>query len=238
MKKVKVAALADTHVGEHSRGEFAPLFKDISEKADVLLLCGDLTDEGLLEEAQVLLEELQSCTIPIGAVLGNHDFASDNALEIRKMLMQGKVKLLDEEPFELGDVGFAGVKGFAGGFDNHILGPFGEKAIKDFVYEAVNESLKLEEVLSKLSNQKKVVALHYAPIKQTIEGEPAEIFPFLGCSRLVEPINRFNVTAVFHGHAHSGSYEGKTEHNIPVYNCSMPVMSKLDQEKPYALVEF
>lgn len=169
--------------------------------------------------------------IPVGAVLGNHDYASDNAHKIREILIQAGVKMLDEQPFNLKGVGFAG------GFNNHILGPFGEKAIKDFVYEAVNESLKLEELLSRLQSDKKVVALHYAPITQTVEGEPKEIFPFLGCSRLVEPINRFNVTAVFHGHAHLGSPEGKTDHNIPVYNVSMAVRTKVNPKRPYLLTE-
>jgi Icc-related predicted phosphoesterase len=237
MSAVRVAALADLHVKEHSQGELIPVFNEISEKADVMILCGDLTDEGLVEEAEVLINELQSCTIPIGAVLGNHDFASDNALEIRKMLIQAGVKMLDEEPFDIKGVGFAGVKGFGGGFDNHILGPFGEKAIKDFVFEAVNESLRLEEMLSKLQSDKKVVALHYSPIPQTVEGEPKEIYPFLGCSRLVEPVNRFSVTAVFHGHAHYGSPEGMTDHKIPVYNVSIPVLQKTGTKKPYRIVE-
>jgi Icc-related predicted phosphoesterase len=233
--KTTIAAIGDLHVKETTIATYRDIFREISDKADVLVLCGDLTDYGLPNEAEILAEELTHLSVPVVGVLGNHDYQSNQHDEVKKILQKGMF-VLENEPTIINNIGFAGVKGFGGGFDNFALGSWGEKEIKDFVQEAINEALTLEVQLQKLETEKKVVALHYSPIRDTVVGEPEEIFPFLGSSRLVNPINWFGATAVFHGHAHKGTYESKTQSNIPVYNCSKEVVEKT-LGRPYALIE-
>lgn len=235
-KKVKIAAMADLHMHKLVAGIFKETFTEISEKADILVLCGDLTDHGHKEEAELLLEDLTFCKIPVVGVLGNHDFEAGESEEVKRILSKGMF-ILDEESVEIKGVGFAGVKGFGGGFDTHMLGRFGEKGMKNFVQEVIDETLKLEASLGKLRTDKKIVALHYSPIRQTCIGEPEEIFPFLGSSRLAEPIDNFKVTAVFHGHSHYGSPEGKTITGIPVYNVALKVLSTLKENNRYKIIE-
>jgi uncharacterized protein len=235
---LRVAALGDLHIHENSPDTMQALFERISQEADILVLCGDLTHLGLPVEAERLVTQLRACRVPVVAVLGNHDYQSGQADEVKKILRAAKMTVLDEnETFQLNDVGFAGVKGFGGGFDKHMLTPFGEDAIKHFVTEAVNESLKLEVALKALDSEKTVVVLHYAPVPATVVGEPPEIFPFLGSSRLAETIDHFDVNAVFHGHAHHGTYEGKTTKGTPVYNCCYQLLQKVSPERPFALIE-
>jgi Icc-related predicted phosphoesterase len=235
---VRIAAIGDLHVHQNSSETLQGLFEKVSANADVLVLCGDLTHLGLPQEAERLAADLRACRVPVVAVLGNHDYQSGSVDQVKTILRSGKVILLDEaQTFELRGVGFAGAKGFGGGFDKHMLAPFGEEAIKHFVTEAVNESLKLENALSSLRTDKAVVVLHYSPIAATVVGEPPEIFPFLGSSRLAETIDHFDVNAIFHGHAHLGSCEGKTTKGIPVYNCCMQLRERANPAEPYALVE-
>jgi Icc-related predicted phosphoesterase len=235
--RLRIAAIGDLHVSKSSQGTFQPLFAQISGAADVLLLCGDFTDYGLPDEARVLVRELTAAMkIPVIAVLGNHDYEGGKANEIRQILIDGGVTVLDGEATELHGVGFAGVKGFAGGFGRGALGPWGERAIKAFVQEAVDEALKLEAALARLRTQKRVALLHYSPIRGTVEGEPPEIFAYLGSSRLEEPINRYRVSAVFHGHAHRGSAEGRTSTGIPVHNVSMPLLTRVNPNRPPFLI--
>ena len=235
---LRVAAVGDLHVHQNSPDSLQALFDKISQAADVLVLCGDLTHLGLPQEAEKLVSDRRACRIPVVAVLGNHDYQSGQQEEVKKVLRAGKITVLEEtETFELNGVGFAGAKGFGGGFDKHMLTPFGEESIKHFVTEAVNESLRLEISLNSLRTEKTVVVLHYSPIAGTVMGEPPEIFPFLGSSRLAETIDHFDVNVVFHGHAHHGSYEGKTTKGIPVYNCCMQLMKLANPEQPFALVE-
>ena len=237
-EKVRIAAVGDIHCGRTSHGNLQPLFEQITESADVLLLCGDLTDYGLPEEVQVLTKELATTRIPTLAVFGNHDCESDKQDELRQMLCDAGITILDGEACEIQGIGFAGVKGFAGGFGRGALGAWGEETIKRFVHEAVDEALKLESALAKLRTEQRVVLLHYSPIRATVEGEPLEIFPFLGSSRLEEPLNRYSVTAVFHGHAHAGTPEGRTSKDIPVYNVAMPLLKKtFPEQSPFRLVE-
>jgi Icc-related predicted phosphoesterase len=235
---LRVAAVGDLHVHQNSNESLQSLFENISEKADVLAMCGDLTQLGLPAEAKKLAQDLRACHIPVVAVLGNHDYQSGHAEEVKKVLRAAKVTILEEtETFQMNGVGFAGAKGFGGGFDKHMLAPFGEESIKHFVNEAVSESLRLEVALNSLRTEKVVVVLHYSPIAATVVGEPPEIFPFLGSSRLAETIDHFDVNAVFHGHAHHGTYEGKTMKGTPVYNCCLQLVQKIKPEQPYALVE-
>ena len=236
---VRLAAVGDLHYGKASRGMLQPLFAALTRlDADILILCGDLTDYGLPEEAAELARELVSgVKIPMVGVLGNHDFESGASVEISQVLSEAGVRLLDGETVEVHGIGFAGVKGFAGGFGRGALGPWGEDAIKRFVQEAVAEALKLESALARLRTLTRVAILHYAPIADTVAGEPREIYPWLGCSRLEEPLSRYEVTAVFHGHAHHGTAEGKTLNGTPVYNVSLPLLLAADPELPLRVLD-
>ena len=236
---LRVAAIGDIHVSKHSQGAFQPLFTHITSNADVLVLCGDFTDYGLPDEARILARELTAgVKIPVIAVLGNHDYEGGKQGEIRQILADAGVAVLDGEATEIEGVGFAGVKGFCGGFGRGALGPWGEQSIKRFVQEAVDESMKLEAALARLRTDRRIALMHYAPIRATVEGEPPEIYPYLGSSRLEEPINRYRVTAVFHGHAHRGSPEGRTSTGIPVYNVAMPLLTRINPDRPpYLIVE-
>jgi Icc-related predicted phosphoesterase len=229
---VRLAALADIHFDKTTVGTLQSLLGPISPSADVLLLGGDLTNYGLPEEAHLLARELTTVKIPIVAVLGNHDHHSGKADEVMSILREVGVTVLDGDACEVDGVGFAGVKGFAGGFDHRLLAPWGEDVVKQFVHESLHETLKLESALAKLRTSRRIALLHYAPIRATVEGEPLEIFPFLGSSRLEEPLNRYGVTAVFHGHAHHGTFEGKTRAGVPVYNVAMPLLRQTFPGQP------
>ena len=232
-KIVRVAAVGDVHCGKGSQGQFQPLFTRVAESADVLVLCGDLTDYGLPDEARVLVRELSAAVkVPTIAVFGNHDLESGHAAEITSILTEAGVRLLDGDGVEIQGVGFAGVKGFAGGFGARALQSWGEEVLKRFVREAVEEALKLESGLSRLTTEQRVAVLHYAPIRATVATEPEEIIPFLGSSRLEEPCNRYHVAAVVHGHSHGGAPEGQTTTGIPVYNVAMPVLKREFPERP------
>lgn len=224
MTTVRIAAVGDVHVTKGSAGALQPLLVPLNDVADVLVLCGDLTDYGLAEEAHVLMRELAVVKIPIVAVLGNHDYECGRADEVRRILCDGGVKVLDGEACEIHGVGFAGVKGFCGGFGRATLGAWGERAVKAFVQEALDEAMRLESALARLRTQRKVAVLHYAPIAGTVEGEPLEIYPFLGTSRLEGPLNRYPVDIVLHGHAHRGAPEGRTVGGTPVYNVALPLL--------------
>jgi Icc-related predicted phosphoesterase len=235
---VRIAAMGDVHCGKSSQGALQQLFAQVSNEADVLVLCGDLTDYGLAEEARVLAKELSAAIrIPTIAVLGNHDFEASHEQEIRSILTDAGIIMLDGETHEVHGIGFAGVRGFCGGFGRGALGPWGESVIKAFVNEAVTEALKLESALARLRTKERIVVMHYAPVRGTVEGEPYEIFPFLGSSRFEEPINRYAVRAVFHGHAHNGKLESATASGTPVYNVAVPLLRKqLPDRPPYRVI--
>ena len=235
-KPVRVAALGDLHCTRNSVGKFQPLLSQVSESGDMLLLAGDLTDTGLPDEARVLARELSALRVPGVAVFGNHDYESGRHDEVAHILADSGLTVLDGEACEIHGIGIAGVKGFAGGFGTAALGPWGEPTIKQFVHEAVNEALKLEASLARLRSKKQIVLLHYSPVRQTVEGEPPEIFPFVGSSRLEEPITRFPVSMVVHGHAHRGRYEGRTKNDVPVYNVSLPLLTRTFPDRPPFLV--
>lgn len=235
---VRLAAVADLHCSKSSASTWQPLFAKIADRADILLLAGDLTDYGLPEEASALVQELRSALrIPMIAVLGNHDYESGKQEEVRQILSDGGIRVLDGTACEVHGIGFAGIKGFAGGFDRHILEPWGEASIKHLVKEAIDEALKLETALARLRTPQRVVLMHYAPIRATVEGEPAEIFPFLGCSRLAEPLDRYPVSVVFHGHAHHGQPEGRTRHGVRVLNVAQALLQRSYPDRPPFHVE-
>lgn len=231
--RIRIAAVGDLHVRRAAQGTLQPVLAPLNDAADVLVLCGDLTDYGLAEEAQVLARELTTFVrIPIVAVLGNHDYEAGAPQEVHRILADAGAQVLDGDACEIHGVGFAGAKGFVGGFGRATLGSWGESSIKRFVQEAIDESLKLEAALARLRTTRRVAVLHYAPVSATLEGEPLEIFPFLGTGRLEEPLNRYPVDVVFHGHAHSGSPEGRTATGTPVYNVAMPLLRRLAPDKP------
>jgi Icc-related predicted phosphoesterase len=240
-KKTRIAAVADIHVKETDKGKWVNCFKEASQRADVLLICGDLTDTGDEVEAQVLAEELKSCTIPVIGVLGNHDYEKGRHKLIRQIVQNENVHILNGESIVIADVGFAGVKGFGGGFDSHMLSMFGEGAMKAFVQEAVDEALHLDRALARLDaehpNIKKIAVLHYSPIKATVVGEPEAIFPFLGCSRLAEPLSRRGVIAAFHGHAHVGTLEGEAAGGVKVFNVAKPILLNAGYTLPFYMFE-
>src|SRR5262245_25044588 len=235
---MRIAALADLHCSKNSVDALQPVLASLPDRPDVVVLCRDLTDYGLPDEARLLAKALASVRIPILGVLGNHDVEAGKGVEIADILREVGVDLLDGDAREIQGVGFVGVKGFAGGFGAHALGPWGEDIIKRFVHEAVDEALKLESALARLRTDRRVALLHYSPVRATVEGEPLEILPFLGSSRLEEPLSRYPVNVVFHGHAHRGELEGRTANDVPVYNVAMPLLAaRFPGQPPVCLVD-
>jgi Icc-related predicted phosphoesterase len=234
----RLAATGDLHCRADQHGRFRETIKAINGEAEGLVIAGDLTDHGMLEEAQVLAEQLTALRVPCTAVLGNHDFEGGVARDIVRVMSEVKVRVLDGD-YAVFDhrLGIAGVKGLAGGFDRAMLQAFGEPAIKAFVQEAVNEGLKLEAALAQLDIEKRIVLMHYAPIPVTVTGEDPAIQAFLGTTRLLSPCESFGARAVLHGHAHHGGLEGATPKGIPVYNVAMPVLRRHFGDKRFRVIE-
>ena len=244
--KLRIAAISDIHVRETSRDAYQAMFAEMAEKSDILLLCGDLTDLGLLTEAEILVKELGAYPKPKIAVLGNHDYEGNNQNEIVKILQTHNVYVVHGVDYIFDKdgkkYGFTGVKGFGGGFRPSMWGRFGEPEQKAFYDAIAGETQQLENGLNRLMRtaglEKLFVLLHFSPIRETLHGELQELYAFLGSSRLEEVIDRYPVTAVFHGHAHFGYPSGKTDKGIFVYNVALPVMQKINPKQPYAIVEF
>ncbi|MFN7134017.1 MAG: metallophosphoesterase [Myxococcales bacterium] len=238
LKRYRIAAVGDLHCRVDRPDRLRRAFTYVHEEADLMLLAGDLTDHGTEEEATLLAEELATVRIPKIAVLGNHDWESGKAAEVTKILCKAGIRVLDGDVYvHEGQLGIAGIKGFAGGFGNATLEPWGEEILKKFVYEAVNESLRLEMALARIKTiERRIALMHYAPVRGTIEGENPEIAPFLGCSRLADPLNKYSALAIVHGHAHKGTLKGATNRGVPVYNCAMPVL-KDTLDKRYFVFE-
>jgi Icc-related predicted phosphoesterase len=180
-----------------------------------------------------LLNSLVRLRLPIVAVLGNHDYESGSEADLIRMMTNEGIKLLDGTAYERDGIGFAGTKGFPGGFGRGALTAFGEVEVKAFVQAAIDEAMKLEKAMSQLRTEKRVVVLHYAPVVETVRGESPEIFPYMGSSRLAEVIDRHGADLIFHGHAHHGAPEGKTTAGIPVHNVALPI---LQSQTPPAVV--
>jgi Icc-related predicted phosphoesterase len=233
---MRIAAIGDLHCRVNSAGAIRPLLDGVEEAADVLLLAGDLTDTGLADEIEVLHEELKDIDLPILAVLGNHDHESDNAEALTRMLASIGITVLDGTVCEIGEVGFVGTKGFCGGFGRYFVQPYGERALKTFINGSIDEAVRLENAVAKLDCPHRVAVLHYAPVSETLAGEPPELHAFLGCDRLANALDRHGVDLVVHGHAHHGSPEGKTAKGIPVYNVCRFVLQRAGRP-PYAVFE-
>jgi Icc-related predicted phosphoesterase len=230
---VRLGAVADLHYTKAAQGTLQPLFEQAGRLADVLLLGGDLTDFGLPDEAHALAQDLKAALkIPVVAVLGNHDYEAGKAAKVIEILRESGVTVLDGDAVEIRGVGIGGAKGFLGGFGRGTLEAWGEPAVKAVVQATMDEVLKLEKALARLRTPQRVALLHYAPIRATVEGEPVEIHAFMGCGRFEEPLNRYGVHAVFHGHAHRGAAEGTTSNGIPVYNVALPLLRRERPDGP------
>jgi Icc-related predicted phosphoesterase len=229
---MRIAATADLHFSPQRSAALQEQLNMVRNDADVLLLAGDLTNFGRPDEMEPLLNAIVRLRVPTIAVLGNHDYESGKSAELMQMMVQESIKVLDGSAYERDGVGFAGTKGFVGGFGRGLLTAFGEPEVKEFVRASIDEALKLERAMSQLRTPKRVVVLHYAPIAATVQGESPEIFPFLGSSRLAEVIDRHGADLVVHGHAHNGTLEGHTTAGIPVYNVAITL---LQQQNPPAV---
>jgi Icc-related predicted phosphoesterase len=233
-RKVRIAAVGDFHCGEEDAGRYRELFARANDEADVLVLAGDLTRRGTPAEMRVVCGELADVKIPILGVLGNHDHEAGEVAAVTAILRDRGVHLLETEPFELwGQVGFAGAKGYMGGFGRWTLTAFGEQDTKTFVGRTLEEVQRLEFGLRRLATPIRVAVLHYAPTLETVVGEPEQIFPFLGNDRLAEPLDRFGVAVAFHGHAHHGTFRGATPGGVPVFNVSHALLRKDDVGEMY-----
>jgi len=234
---MRIAAVGDLHCRADTRRNIAVALRGVDQEADVLLLAGDLTDHGTPEEASWLAEELSQIEMEKCAVLGNHDFEGGEDVAVRRILSESGVHVLDGDPWVLNDLGVAGVKGFAGGFEQSQLQRFGEHEIKAFVDACIAEELKLEKALFQLRTRHRVALLHYSPCRQTLEGEPLEIFPFLGATRLSGPIDQLRPNLAIHGHAHRGTLRGSTRGGVPVVNVALPVLRRLEKPLGYLTLD-
>lgn len=225
---VRVAAVADVHVGRDSAGVMRRHLGDLDERADVLLLAGDLTTCGDPEEAEVLARDLGCCTTPKVAVLGNHDYHADRDGEIRAVLEDAGVTVLegDAATFEVRgvSVGVAGTTGFGGGFAGACASEFGEREMKAFVAHSRRLADSLESTLASLDTDVRIALMHYAPVADTLRGERLEIYPFLGSYLLGEAVDRAGADLALHGHAHAGAEKGVTPGGIHVRNVAQPVI--------------
>ncbi len=234
---MRIAATADIHFSPQSYDRIREPLGHVRDEADVLVIAGDLTNYGKPEEMHSLLNALVRLRIPIIAVLGNHDYESSCEQELMKMMTDEGIKVLDGSSYERDGIGFAGAKGFIGGFGRGVLTAFGEKEIKAFVQASLDETLKLERALSMIRTEKLVIVTHYAPICETVIGEPQEIWPYLGSSRLSEVIDRHGAKLALHGHAHHGRPDGKTTGGVPVHNVALSLLLQRNGGKPYRVFD-
>lgn len=234
---MRIAATADLHFSAARQNALHDQLARVRDEADVLVLAGDLTNYGEPAEMEPLLNVVVRSRVPTVAVLGNHDYESGKQVELMRMMSGSGIKVLDGTAYERDGVGFAGTKGFVGGFGRGALTAFGEPEIKQFVQASIDETLKLERAMAQLRTPKRVVVIHYSPIAATVQGEAAEIFPFLGTSRLAEVIDRHGADLVLHGHAHHGQLEGKTTGGSPVYNVAITLLQGRQPSAPYRVFD-
>jgi Icc-related predicted phosphoesterase len=234
---MRIAALADLHFTPALYENIKSKLESVRQDADLLVLAGDLTNYGKTSEMEPLLNALVRLRLPIVAVLGNHDYESGQEVELMKMMTEEGIKVLDGTAYERDGVGFAGTKGFIGGFGRGVLTAFGEPEIKRIVQAAIDETLKLERAMSQLRTEKRVVVVHYAPVVETVKGESPEIYPYLGTSRLAEVVDRHGANLIIHGHAHHGGREGKTVGGVPVYNVALHLLQTMDPPAAYRIFD-
>jgi Icc-related predicted phosphoesterase len=234
---MRIAATADLHFSPQSYAKLKDQFERVRDEADVLVLAGDLTNFGQPDEMEPLLNVLVRLRVPTIVVLGNHDFESGKEAELTRMMVASGIKVLDGSAYERDGIGFAGTKGFVGGFGRGILTAFGEREIKDFVRASIDEALKLERAMSQLRSQKRMVVLHYSPIVETVQGESPEIFPFMGTSRLAEVVDRHGADLVVHGHAHHGKPTGHTPGGVAVHNVAISLLQAHEPSSVYRIFD-
>ena len=234
---MRIAATADIHFTPQNYDRIREPLSRARDEADLLVIAGDLTNYGKTDEMRSLLNGLVRVRLPIVVVLGNHDYESGQEQELIRMLTEEGIKVLDGSSYERDGIGFAGTKGFPGGFGRGLLTAFGEKEVKAFVQASLDEAMKLERALTMLRAPKIVIVTHYAPVAETVHGEPTEIWPYLGSSRLAEVIDRHQAVLALHGHAHHGRLDGKTTAGIPVHNVAMSLLLAQDPPKPYRVFE-
>jgi Icc-related predicted phosphoesterase len=234
---MRIAATADLHFTPARFSALHGQLNRVRDEADVFVLAGDLTNYGRPDEMEPLLNVLVRSRVPTIAVLGNHDFESGREADLIRMLSQEGIKVLDGSAYERDGVGFAGTKGFVGGFGRGVLTAFGEPEVKAFVRASIDEALKLERAMSQLRTPKRVIVLHYAPVVATVEGEASEIYPFLGTSRLAEVVDRIGADMVLHGHAHNGKCDGRTPGGVPVHNVAITLLQRQNPSAVYRVFD-
>lgn len=234
---MRIAASADLHFSPQSYDRIRDAMSRVRDEADLLVLAGDLTNYGKPEEMESLLNAIVRLRVPVVAVLGNHDYESGHQAELIRMMTAEGVKVLDGTAYERDGVGFAGTKGFLGGFGRGVLTSFGEPEVKAFVQAAIDETMKLERALAQLRSPKTVVVTHYAPVPATVEGEPPEIYPYLGSSRLAEVVDRHRADLVLHGHAHQGRPDGRTTAGVPVHNVALSLLQTMSPPRAYRVFD-
>ena len=227
---IRIAAMADVHFGADAVGTLRPHVAHLSERADLLLIAGDLTRIGDPAEAALLLDELREVRVPIVSVLGNHDYHTDRVAEIVAVLANAGIPVLEGDAITLDidgmRVGIGGVKGFAGGFIGASASDFGEPEMRAFVRHAKERAARLEAALRDLDADLRIALTHYAPVPETLQGERPGLYPFLGSYFLAEAIDRAGVHLALHGHAHAGSERGVTAGGVPVRNVAQPVLRR------------
>jgi Icc-related predicted phosphoesterase len=228
---IRVAAVGDVHVGEDNYGQLRPYLTKLADQADVLLLAGDLTRHGTPAEGRLVAEEFRGLSVPVVAVLGNHDYHSDAQGEITAMLSDAGVRVLECSSAVLtcaggSTLGVAGSKGFGGGFAGKAATAFGEPEIKAFVTHTQRMAAQLREQLAELETDYRVALTHYSPVKDTLAGEPPEIYPFLGSYLLAEAMDSTGTDLAVHGHAHAGTEKGATPGGVRVRNVALPVLGR------------
>jgi len=234
---MRIAATADLHFSPQNYARLKEQFERVRDEADVLVLAGDLTNYGQPEEMEPLINVLLRLRLPTIVVLGNHDYESGKEEELRRMMVGAGIKVLDGSAYERDGVGFAGTKGFVGGFGRGVLTAFGEREVKEFVRASIDEALKLERAMSQLRTKKRVVVLHYSPILDTVQGEAPEIFPFMGTSRLAEVVDRHGADLVVHGHAHHGKIDGRTATGVAVHNVAISLLQSQQPSSVYRIFD-
>ncbi len=234
---MRIAATADLHFSPQNYARLKEQFERVRDEADVLVLAGDLTNYGQPDEMEPLINVLLRLRLPTIVVLGNHDYESGKEEELRRMMVAAGIKVLDGSAYERDGVGFAGTKGFVGGFGRGVLTAFGEREVKDFVRASIDEALKLERAMSQLRTKKRVVVLHYSPILDTVQGEAPEIFPFMGTSRLAEVVDRHGADLVVHGHAHHGKTDGRTATGVAVHNVAISLLQSQQPSSVYRIFD-
>jgi Icc-related predicted phosphoesterase len=227
---IRIAAAGDLHASEATRDRVERAFATVAGEADVILLAGDLTTTGEPEQAQIVADACRDLDLPVFAVLGNHDLHANRASDIRAVLEEAGVHVLDRawRTCEIAGLtfGVVGAKGFVGGFPGSTLPDFGEPILREVYADTTREAEAIGKGLQEIVHcDLRVVLLHYAPIQATVEGEPEGIHVMLGSDRLATPIAEYGADLVLHGHAHAGSFQGCIG-KIPVYNVAVHVTGR------------